>query len=198
MAKSLREEHTERTKKALLKAAWSLFCKQGYDATSLDAVAKKARVTKGAVYHHYSSKKKLFQAIYEKAASKLAGEVAKQPIEAAPGSHQRLFALMKGFLTACQDAELLQITFVDGPAVLGPEACREVDERYALGKLREELGMWLGETPTFDLNLLVHTTLSMMIEFSQQVATAERPEQVMKEALSIWKAFVQGLHAAKG
>jgi AcrR family transcriptional regulator len=46
----------------LAEAALQLFCKQGYFATSIDDIARFAGVTKGAVYHHYSSKEQVFEA----------------------------------------------------------------------------------------------------------------------------------------
>src|SRR2546429_4647260 len=58
-----REEYSEATKRALLDAATSLFATRGFRETSLDEVAERCRVTKGAVYHHFSSKQALFEAV---------------------------------------------------------------------------------------------------------------------------------------
>jgi AcrR family transcriptional regulator len=43
----------------LATAALKLFCQRGYHATSIDDIARAAGVTKGAVYHHFSSKEEL-------------------------------------------------------------------------------------------------------------------------------------------
>ena len=48
---------------AILKAATRLFLKNGYSATSMDAIAENARVTKQTVYAHYKSKDALFEHI---------------------------------------------------------------------------------------------------------------------------------------
>jgi TetR/AcrR family transcriptional repressor of mexJK operon len=45
---------------AILKAATALFLKDGFEKTSMDAIAVKARVTKQTVYSHYHSKDQLF------------------------------------------------------------------------------------------------------------------------------------------
>src|SRR5258705_12704469 len=63
--KSRRSQHTHDTKTALVKAARALFGRRGYRAVSLDQVCSKARVTKGALYHHFESKQDLFLAVYE-------------------------------------------------------------------------------------------------------------------------------------
>src|SRR5207302_2773973 len=63
--KSRRSQHTADTRGALLKAARGLFGKSGYAAVSLDEVCARARVTKGALYHHFENKQDLFLGVYE-------------------------------------------------------------------------------------------------------------------------------------
>jgi len=60
----LRSEHVEATRRAVLAAARSSFGRKGYTQTSIDEIAAAARVTKGAVYHHFAGKKALFRAVY--------------------------------------------------------------------------------------------------------------------------------------
>ena len=55
----LRSQHAEATRRAVLDAAKSLFGRQGYAQTSVDEIADAARVTKGAVYHHFTGKEAL-------------------------------------------------------------------------------------------------------------------------------------------
>ncbi len=65
-ARTRREEYAEATYEALLESAAACFVENGFAATSLDAVAKRARVTKGAIYHHFASKRDLFMAVLER------------------------------------------------------------------------------------------------------------------------------------
>jgi AcrR family transcriptional regulator len=51
------------TRRAILDSALSLFEAKGFHATSVQAVADDAEVTKGAVYHHFESKDELVQII---------------------------------------------------------------------------------------------------------------------------------------
>jgi len=60
----LRSQHVEATRRAVLAAARSSFGRKGYTQTSIDEIAAAARVTKGAVYHHFAGKKALFRAVY--------------------------------------------------------------------------------------------------------------------------------------
>lgn len=49
--------------RAILLAATRQFLTQGYDRTSMDAIASAARVSKGTLYDRYSQKQLLFQAV---------------------------------------------------------------------------------------------------------------------------------------
>src|ERR1700744_6366323 len=62
---TLRSQHVEATRRAVLDAARSLFARKGYAQTSVDEIAAAARVTKGAVYHHFAGKEALFRAVHD-------------------------------------------------------------------------------------------------------------------------------------
>ena len=53
-------EDTEITRQNLLEAALIVFSRQGYSDTRLEDIAHEAGVTRGAIYHHFGSKAKLF------------------------------------------------------------------------------------------------------------------------------------------
>ena len=63
---SRREQYSASTKRALVDVAEELFTENGYAATSLDAIVAGAEVTKGALYHHFSGKQALFEAVFER------------------------------------------------------------------------------------------------------------------------------------
>jgi AcrR family transcriptional regulator len=72
---SRRAEHANDTRTAVLDTAEELFTDPGYAAASLDEVAERARVTKGAVYHHFGSKRGLFRAVVERLFQRLVGDL---------------------------------------------------------------------------------------------------------------------------
>lgn len=53
------------TRRRLLQATFELAYRQGFRATGLDAILARARVTKGALYHHFGSKTALGRAMIE-------------------------------------------------------------------------------------------------------------------------------------
>ena len=51
---SRRQQFSASTKRALIEVATTQFSEHGYGGTSLDTIVAGARVTKGALYHHFS------------------------------------------------------------------------------------------------------------------------------------------------
>jgi AcrR family transcriptional regulator len=64
------------TRAALVDAAAAEFASRGYHGATLDAIAGAAGVSKGAVYHHFSSKEELFLALLDERLEKRLGEIA--------------------------------------------------------------------------------------------------------------------------
>jgi AcrR family transcriptional regulator len=56
-----REEKAERSRRHVLDAALQLFSHQGYRATSVREIADAAKVSIGAVYHHFPDKESIFR-----------------------------------------------------------------------------------------------------------------------------------------
>jgi TetR/AcrR family transcriptional regulator len=53
----------DRTRHAILKAAETLFVEQGFAATSMANIAKRAGITKSLIHHHFGSKRELWDAV---------------------------------------------------------------------------------------------------------------------------------------
>ena len=66
------------TRQALVDAARKLFTEQGFAATGTEEIVAAARVTRGALYHHFHDKTDLFRAVMEQ----IAREVAEHLIDA--------------------------------------------------------------------------------------------------------------------
>src|SRR6201986_114583 len=64
-----RAEHASDTRAALVASARRLFADQGYDATGTEQIVTDARVTRGALYHHFHDKADLFRAVMAEAAA---------------------------------------------------------------------------------------------------------------------------------
>jgi AcrR family transcriptional regulator len=126
VARRTQAERTEATTTALVDAARELFASDGYTATSLDAVAAKARVTKGAVYHHFEGKRQLFEAVFTREVERMAVPLAaayarkKDPWEA-------FQAGCRAFLDECLDPELQRILLIDAQPAIGWDEMRRLE-----------------------------------------------------------------------
>ena len=63
MTNNKKELATLHTTKNLISIARHHFSTYGYENTSLEAIAKEANMTRGAVYHHFKNKKNRFKAV---------------------------------------------------------------------------------------------------------------------------------------
>lgn len=60
-----REERSERSRRHVLDAALELFAHRGYRATTMRDIADAAKVSTGAVYHHFPDKETIFRTLLE-------------------------------------------------------------------------------------------------------------------------------------
>jgi len=132
------EERRQATTVALVVAGRKLFGRHGYAGVSSATIAAAARVTTGAMYHHFEDKADLFRAVFEAAEIDLAAAVRL----AADGPGDPLLRLEKGalaFLEAARKPPVRRIVLIDGPSVLGWKRWREIDERHHLRPLKATL-----------------------------------------------------------
>ena len=127
---SLRAEQVAQTRGALVAAGRRLFGEKGFRATSVEDLAREARVTTGALYHHFPTKTALFEAVFMQAHTDLMTASTK----AAQGASDGIDELARGFeafLDGVLQPDMQRILIVDGPAVLGLARYTELDEQYA-------------------------------------------------------------------
>ncbi len=60
------QDRAHKTQNRVLDAAETLFFEQGYDATSVQDVAKQAKCSIGSVYHHFRDKKAIALALFDR------------------------------------------------------------------------------------------------------------------------------------
>ena len=61
-----RDEYAQATRDALVQAALELFAERGYSEVGTEEIVKRARVTRGALYHHFTDKRDLFRAVHDR------------------------------------------------------------------------------------------------------------------------------------
>jgi AcrR family transcriptional regulator len=140
---SRRAQYSATTRRALVDVAERLFAEHGYAATSLDAIVAGADVTKGALYHHYSGKQALFEAVFEKVEAAGARQV-QAALEGHRDPWEKAIAGLRAFLEVVRQPSYSRIVVQDGPSVLGHERYREQEERSTFANVLDIVRAVLG------------------------------------------------------
>jgi AcrR family transcriptional regulator len=67
---------TPERRRAILDAALAIFLERGFERATLDAICAKVGVTKGSLYHHFSSKEQIAVTLYGEAVGTIQAELA--------------------------------------------------------------------------------------------------------------------------
>lgn len=128
------------TARAVLAAATCQFAERGFADVSLDDVAEAAGVTRGAVYHHFRNKAALFTAVAAACHDRVADAVVAAAESAGTDPARQLSAGSHAFVDAITSGPAVRILLIDGPAVVGWDEWRRLDEAGSAAHLREALG----------------------------------------------------------
>lgn len=131
-----RQDYSSSTKRALLDNAASLFTAHGYAGTSLDEVVAAARVTKGALYHHFPSKLALFESVFLRIQEETAREVQKR-INSSKDPWERAQIGLAAFLEVCREPQFRRICMQEGPVALGHERWSDAERAATLGLVKD-------------------------------------------------------------
>lgn len=191
---SRKAEYAKATRQALIDAARELFAERGYADTSIEDVVQRARVTRGALYHHFESKSALFRAVVEE----LEQQVLDGVTSAAMTSSDPWELLVRGtdaFLDACLDPTAQRILLLEAPSVLGWETWREIDARYGLGLTRAALegAMDAGVLERQPLEPLTRMLLAALNEAALYIATAKDRKKARREIGKTLRRVLEGL-----
>lgn len=138
-ARRSNQDRTQATRAALLAAGRRLFVAKGFADTSTPEIVQAAAVTRGALYHHFREKRDLFRAVVEAEAQAVVAAIeAAAPTRLAP--REALIAGSVAYLDAMAAPGCARLLLIEGPAVLGAETMRALDDANAARTLREGLG----------------------------------------------------------
>ncbi|HKH52804.1 MAG TPA: TetR/AcrR family transcriptional regulator [Mycobacterium sp.] len=196
VARRTQAERTEATTGALVDAARELFSRDGYAATSLAAVAARANVTKGAVYHHFDGKQQLFEAVFTREVERIATPLVaayarkKDPWEA-------FKAGCRAFLDECLDPDVQRIVLLDALSAIGWEQVRQLEtpllEMIELGISRAAGAGRIARRPPAPLANFLYGALC---ETAMIVARADDQKVAHRQAITEIGRILDGLAIA--
>jgi AcrR family transcriptional regulator len=191
---TLRAEQVAQTRAALVAAGRRLFGEKGYANTSVEDLAKEARVTTGALYHHFSTKMLLFEAVFLQAHAEVM-EASAQNAVAAPDEVEFLARGFDAFLDAVLAPDIQRILVVDAPAVLGLARFTELDERDAFELIVAllEAAVSAGLLVIDDAGTTTRLLLGALTRGAILIANSSQPAQTRREVSDAMRALLAGL-----
>ncbi|WP_025027784.1 TetR/AcrR family transcriptional regulator [Caldalkalibacillus mannanilyticus] len=132
------QEQSELTKARILEVAYKEFSQKGYANVALEEIVQQTNLTRGAIYHHFKSKKGLFQAVVEELQKNVANEVEKAAI-LHEDNWQALIDGSMAFIRTMLNEEYRRILIVDAPTVLGWNMWEEIDDKHSERHLKDHL-----------------------------------------------------------
>ena len=196
---TLRSQHVEATRHAVLAAARSLFGQKGYAQTSVGEIAAAARVTKGAVYHHFASKVALFRAVYAEVEAEAQARTA-EAVDPNGSPIDQIVAGVNAYLDVALDAEIQRITLVDGPAVLGlePEGPTEQQAGYVALRFFMATAIAHGQLVDLDPGVLAHLVGGLSLLGGLLIARASDPDATRAALGPALDVMLRGLASSDG
>jgi len=164
------------TRANIIAAARGLFARHGYDGTSTEAVLEEAKVSRGALYHHFENKEALFAAVLEAVEVDITAATARARANVTDPAAALCLAF-DSFLDMASEAEVRQIVLTDAHSVVGWQKWREIEERHGLGRLKQALRMIAasGRLREDMIDVFAHMLLASLIEVAFLVARSPDP-----------------------
>jgi AcrR family transcriptional regulator len=199
--KGRRAEHTEDTRNALVHAARLLFSTKGYADAGIEEIVASAGVTRGSLYHHFSSKEDLFRAVLAEVAAEamdLKSErqrVQSQTLTEGAWSWHQLSESMWQYLDLCLEPEYRQVMLIDGPAVLGFEECLVVAEEHGMATMIGLLHDAVDRELIADVPVtpLAHLLSGLVSSAAVYIVRSPDREEARQETLAVLECVMDGL-----
>lgn len=193
-ARPRRAEYSESTRNALVESAVELFTQHGYTGTSLDEIARNARVTKGALYHHFSGKQAVFEAAFEAVDTQVVQRMS-EAVSAPGGPWETMRTGLRTFLEVCLEPSYQRIVVQEGPAVMGWQRWREAEERFTYGIVRSVIGglVEAGEIAPMPVEALSRVVFGALSAGATTIAGSDQPLETSREVGECMERVVVGL-----
>jgi AcrR family transcriptional regulator len=189
-----RQVEAQATRESLIRAALELFTERGYAGVGTEEIVARAKVTRGALYHHFADKRDLFRAAFERVEEDLMERIGAQ-MKVTDDPYELMVAGMRSFLDACEEPAVKQISLTDAPAVLGWQEWREIDNRHGLGLTQAALqsAVDAGVLRPIAVEPMAHLLVAALSEAAFVIAHAERPPEARDEVERALIQLVEGL-----
>jgi AcrR family transcriptional regulator len=184
------------TRMTIVSVARGLFADAGYHFTGTNEIAACAKLTRGALYHHFTDKDDLFAAVFRQVAIEL-DERAKSAVASLSGDlwPQVTQAFRHYLALVTASAEYRRILLIDGPAVLGWARWRDMQSEFVGQGTANALQMLMDQglvapRPTMALASLIQAALH---DAALTIAHAAQPSKAAEEATDAFFFLLDGI-----
>ena len=186
-------EQSQRTRRALLDTARTLFTAQGYKATTTEEVVRRAGVTRGALYYHFRDKTALFEAVFNEVRGEHIQALRAAMATVEGDAWQRLMTWVDITLERILDPSVRRIMYIDGPAVL--DYSSEQRRAPAIALLRELFGplMAAGIIERLPLDALARQLWALFFNAAVDIAQADEGALALRDRQVVLRRILSGL-----
>lgn len=184
------------TRAKLIEAARESFARDGYENTHTGDILAQSGFSRGALYHHFSSKQALFEAVFV--------SVSNESIERAIRHGARGDSELENLITAClawvhavRRPEAAAILLDQGPRVLGWTRARDLEARSSLTLMKRSLerAVEAGEVAVPSVELAARLINALLAEAALARLYDGAGISSQNQEASI-RQFIEGLRAA--
>jgi AcrR family transcriptional regulator len=187
------------TRQVILEVALELFTDKGYDAASMDDIAKAVGIRKASLYAHFEGKERIFLAIFDDILEEYARTIDLLTAPSEEGALAALERIFLGFLEYCHASR--KMYFWDRYFYYPPEFAKELigektqeTQDAFLERIRRwiEKGMENGEICAQPAERAALAYYYLMIGLSMSVRMYDR-DALLVDARFAWEALCAGL-----
>ena len=187
------EERREATRSSIVSAARECFIRDGYENSHTDTILERAGVSRGALYHYFSSKRDVFEAVYVSLVEETIARALRTRIDS-DSPLEELLAACSAWLSFVRKPEVARILLDQGPQVLGWKRARDIEAESSLAPMRSSLEKAYAageiEVPSVEVTALL---INALLAEAALMSAYGKPRTSIAVLEASIRKFVEGL-----
>jgi AcrR family transcriptional regulator len=186
---------SEGARESLIEAAHELFMERDYDQVATEEILERSGVSRGALYHHFPTKRALFRAVWEASERRVIERLA-AGLPAGLTPFETLVFLAKGYMWAAEtDEEMRRIGLGQSRTVLGWEEWREAATGLGIGIALAAVtaAIEAGELPPRDPETMAIVVVGAAIEAAMLIVADDDPAAARDRSEAVVVDVLEGL-----
>lgn len=183
---------TEETRITLLNTARQVFAERGYANTSMDELTAQAKLTRGALYHHFGDKRGLLAAVVEQIDAETDQRL--QAIsDAADDAWEGFRQRCRAYLEMALEPEIQRIVLRDARAVLGSPS--PASQRHCIASMQRLLDELMGQgvVDAVDTQALASLIYGSLAEAACWIAESDDGDARLASGIGALELLLRGL-----